>query len=139
MHVPRAWADPLVQPKQCKRDVRYSTWNVRSLYKSSSLKTAAKELVRCKLDLVGVQEIIFFFYGKGNKNHLFEGFFVHHGIVTAVKGVKFLSVRMSYIVLEGCWCNIIVLNVHAPSEEKSDDSKDSFYEELEQLFNHFPK
>jgi len=29
--------------------------------------------------------------------------------------------------------------VHAPSEEKSDDSKDSFYEELEQVFYHFPK
>jgi len=26
-----------------------------------------------------------------------------------------------------------------PSKEKSDDSKDSFYEELEQVFNHFPK
>jgi hypothetical protein len=46
---------------------------------------------------------------------------------------------MSYIVLRGRWCNIIVLNVHAPSEEKSDDSKDSFYEELEQVFYHFPK
>ena len=46
---------------------------------------------------------------------------------------------MSYIVLRGCWCNIIVLNVHAPSEEKSDGSKDSFYEELEQVFDHFPK
>ena len=30
--------------------------------------------------------------------------------------------------------NIIVLNVLAPSEEKSDYSKDSFYEELEQVF-----
>jgi hypothetical protein len=29
--------------------------------------------------------------------------------------------------------------VHAPSEEKSDDSKDIFYEELEQVFHHFPK
>jgi len=30
--------------------------------------------------------------------------------------------------------------VHAPSEEKSDDSKDSFYKELEQVFfYHFPK
>ena len=46
---------------------------------------------------------------------------------------------MSYIVLRGRWCNIIVLNVHAPSEEKSDNSKDSFYEELEQVFDHFPK
>ena len=46
---------------------------------------------------------------------------------------------MSYIVLRGRWCNIIVLNVHAPSEEKSDNSKDSFYEELEKVFDHFPK
>jgi len=28
--------------------------------------------------------------------------------------------------------------VHVPSEEKSDDSKDSFYEELEQVFYQFP-
>ena len=29
--------------------------------------------------------------------------------------------------------------MHAPSEEKSDGSKDNFYEELEQVFDHFPK
>jgi hypothetical protein len=29
--------------------------------------------------------------------------------------------------------------VHAPSEDKIDDSKDSFYEELEQVFGHFPR
>ena len=59
------------------------------------------------------------------------GFFVHHKIVSAV---EFVSDRMSYIVLRGRWCSIIVLNVHVPNEEKSDDSKDSFYEELEQFF-----
>ena len=29
--------------------------------------------------------------------------------------------------------------MHAPSEEKRDESKDSFDEELEQVFDHFPK
>jgi exonuclease III len=29
--------------------------------------------------------------------------------------------------------------VHAPSEEKSVDSKDSFHEELDQVFEYFPK
>jgi hypothetical protein len=29
--------------------------------------------------------------------------------------------------------------VHAPSEDKGDDSKDSFYEELEQVFHQFPR
>ena len=40
---------------------------------------------------------------------------------------------MLYIVVRGLWCNIVVLNVHAPSEEKSDDSKEGFYEELGQV------
>jgi hypothetical protein len=44
---------------------------------------------------------------------------------------------MSYTVLRGRWCNIIALNAHAPTEEKGDDSKDSFYEELEGGFLSF--
>ena len=56
-----------------------------------------------------------------------------------MKRVEFVSDRLSYIVLRGHWHNIIVVNVHVPSEEKSDESKDSFYEELEQVFDHFPK
>jgi hypothetical protein len=67
------------------------------------------------------------------------GFFVYHRIVSAVKRGEFDSKRVSYIVLRGQQCNIVVLNVHAPSEEKSDDSKGSFYEKLEQVFNNFLK
>jgi len=67
------------------------------------------------------------------------GFFVHQTIASAVKRVEFVSDRVSYIVMRGHWCNIIVVNVHSLSEEKSDESKDSFYEELEQVFDHFPK
>jgi hypothetical protein len=57
----------------------------------------------------------------------------------AVKRVEFVSDRISHIILRGCcWCDI-VLNVHAPTEEKCDDTKDSFYEELERVFSQFPK
>jgi len=50
---------------------------------------------------------------------------VHHRIASAVKKVEFVSDRVSYRVERGRWCDI-VLNVHATSEEKSDDSRDSF-------------
>ena len=53
--------------------------------------------------------------------------------------MEFVSNRLSYIVLRGRQCNIIVLNVHAPSGEKSDDLKYSFYDELGQVFYHIPK
>jgi hypothetical protein len=61
--------------------MRYGTWNVRSLYRSGSLMTVARELARHKLYLVGVQEVRWdkggtvragdytLFYGKGNESH----------------------------------------------------------------------
>jgi hypothetical protein len=41
--------------------------------------------------------------------------------------------------IRGLWCCTIVLTVHAPTEDKTDDVKDSFYEELDRVFDKFPK
>jgi hypothetical protein len=38
------------------------------------------------------------------------------------------ELSLSYIIQRGRWCHI-VLNVHAPTEDKTDDVKDSFYED----------
>jgi exonuclease III len=46
---------------------------------------------------------------------------------------------MSYIILRSRWFHIIVLNVHAPTGDKIDDMKESFYEELKRIFDKFPK
>jgi hypothetical protein len=37
---------------------------------------------------------------------------------------------MLYITLNGHWCDIIVFNVHAPTEDKDDVVKESFHKEL---------
>jgi hypothetical protein len=58
-------------------------------------------------------------------------FFAHKIIISAIKRVELLNDRMSYTILRGCWFHIIVLNVHALTQDKIDDVKDSFYEELE--------
>jgi hypothetical protein len=64
-------------------------------------------------------EIIIFSYGIRNENNqLGTGFNAHHRIVSAFKRVEFVSDKMSYTVPRGCWCNITVLNVHAPCVEK---------------------
>jgi hypothetical protein len=46
---------------------------------------------------------------------------------------------MLYIILRGRWCQIIYLNIHAPTENESDYVKDSFYEELDRVLHKFPK
>jgi hypothetical protein len=68
-----------------------------------------------------------------------QDFFVHKRIISAVKRVEFVSDRLSYIILRGRWFHIIVLNIHAPTEDKTDDVKDGFYEELGCIFDKFPK
>jgi hypothetical protein len=68
-------------PTHEKVDIRFGTWKVKSLYRIGSLKTTARELGMCKLDLVGVQELRWekggteraedytFFYGQGNGDY----------------------------------------------------------------------
>jgi hypothetical protein len=85
------------------------------------LTTAARELASYKLVLVSVQGVgwdkggteragySIFFYGKGKENHkLGKVCFVHHRIVSAAKTVGYVCDRISYIVLRGSWCDIIV-------------------------------
>jgi hypothetical protein len=52
---------------------------------------------------------------------------VHNRIILAVRRVEFASDRMSYVIVRGHCYHIIILNVHAPTEDETDDVKDSFY------------
>jgi hypothetical protein len=45
---------------------------------------------------------------------------VHKRIISAVKRVEFVSGGMSNIILRGRWCHIIVLIVHAPTGDKTE-------------------
>jgi exonuclease III len=130
--------------------MRLGTWNGRSLYRAGSLVTVSKELSKYKLDLVGVQEIrqegggtepaeeYSFFYGKRNENDEFgAGFLCIRESYQQLRGLNLLMIGC-HIQLKDRWCHIIVLNVHATTEDKTDEVKDSFYEELEHVFDKFP-
>jgi hypothetical protein len=147
----RTWKDYLDKRPQLKNGHEIWYVELRIVHRAGSLMAMAKEITNFKLDLVGIQEVRLdrrgiepageytFFYGNGNENHELVQFFVHKRIISAVKRVEFISDRMSYILLRGRWCDIIVLNVPAPTRGKIDNVKDRFYEELEQVFNKFPK
>jgi len=61
------------------------------------------------------------------KSSFVKSIFVHRRIVSAVKTAETVCDRI-YIVLRGCWCNIIVLNLHAPNEDKVTIQKRVFME-----------
>jgi hypothetical protein len=90
-----------------------------------------RELARYKLDLVGVQEVR---WEGGDRTCKRTYTFLWKG-----ERVEFVCDRISHITLRGLWCHIIVLNAHAPIEDKTHDVKDSFYEELEHVFDKLAK
>jgi len=91
--------------------MRFGTWKINCLCRVGAIKSVAGEIEKYKLHLAGVQlvrwkrkgyqtaHIYMFFYRKGNVIHkLGTGFFV---TVSTVKGVKFVTYRMSYLTLRG--------------------------------------
>jgi exonuclease III len=103
----QTWMDSLKGPIQQKMDMKFGTWNVWSLYRTGSLKAVASELAKCKLDPVAVQETrcnnagsepaddYTPFSGNQNaNNHLGTGPFIHQGIRSAFKRVKYISNSM---------------------------------------------
>jgi len=52
---PQIWAGTLEWHKHRKMDMWSGTWNVRTLYRTSSLKTLSSDLAKYNLDQVAVQ------------------------------------------------------------------------------------
>ena len=129
--------------------MRFGRWNEKGQHRWEPLKTVARELARYRVHLVGVQEIKCdkggtewaedYTFFCGNENHqLGWGFFTHHRIILTVQWVEFVSHRMSYIILRGCWCDTTALGVQTPTQDESDKLKDSFCQKLQQVIDHFP-
>jgi exonuclease III len=72
-------------------DMRFGTWNIRSLYRAGAPRTVVEKISEYKLDLVEIQEVRWdkcgtepageytFLYGKGNENHELGTRFLHIG------------------------------------------------------------
>jgi hypothetical protein len=88
---PCTWTDSSGKQLQLQdTDMKFGSWNVRSLYRAGFLMSVSEELSKYNSDLVGIQKVRWdrgvtepacqytFFYGKGKENQeLGTDFFVH--------------------------------------------------------------
>lgn len=134
-----------------KKNLLFGTWNVHTLYKSGAVHNIVNEVEKYKVKLTALQEIrwtntgtininetTIFYGGCTEQRQLGTGFAVHKDLVPAVKEFKDINPRMSVLTIEAQWFDISFVNVHAPTEDKSQDEKEAFYEQLESALNLIP-
>uniref|UniRef100_A0A8D9DWW4 Craniofacial development protein 2 n=1 Tax=Cacopsylla melanoneura TaxID=428564 RepID=A0A8D9DWW4_9HEMI len=128
------------------------TWNVRSLYSPGAIKILDDELEKYNMDIVALQETrwlgqgtikeknyTYFYSGNDNGRHQFGvAIAVANRIRGNVQSFQPVHERLCCIRLKAKFNNIDIITFHAPTEDKDDQVKDLFYEELETLFDQLP-
>ena len=112
------------------------TWNVRSICWSGALKVLHSEMSKLNFDVVALQETCLesgiqkfenytlFNSGVQNKKHEFVcGFHVRGEFLKFVKDFKITKERICYLRLITKWFSCSLINIHAPTNEKTEEIK----------------
>jgi len=131
-------------------DKLIGTWNVRSMYRTGIMTTIVSCLERYKLDITAIQEVrwdgsgilklqeMTIFYSGGEKHERGVGFVIKNSILPNVVRFEPINDRICYVELKGKWYNILLINCYAPNEDKSEEIKNAFYEELDKIYDTLP-
>lgn len=73
--------------------------------------------------------------GSDGPHHFGTGFILKTKLKSAILNFEAISDRLCMLRLKGKFCNITLVNAHAPTEDKTTEEKDDFYDVLEQAYN----
>uniref|UniRef100_A0A2C9KQI7 Endonuclease/exonuclease/phosphatase domain-containing protein n=1 Tax=Biomphalaria glabrata TaxID=6526 RepID=A0A2C9KQI7_BIOGL len=122
-----------------------------SLYRAGALAQLTEVLKKYRIPLVALQEIRWkdsnilrtkeytIFYSGGSTNNLGTGFAVKKEMAGNVIGFKPVSDRFCSLRLRRKFFNILFINVHTPTEDADDNTKEAFYDGLERIYDEAPK
>jgi len=129
-------------------ELKGGTWNIRTLYKPGATVELVREIERYRMKCVALQEVRLenagttktsqttIINGKSERGHkLGTGFAIHESIIHMIKEFKDVNPRISTLTLKDKNLHIVLINVHAPTEEKDEEIKEEFYDTLEEVFD----
>lgn len=132
--------------------LRLGTWNIRTLNKPGAFKYVIDAKNSYNLDILALQEVrwpdsgnikkgntTLFYSGTNNGRHENGvGFMINKKILHNTKSFTPVNDRICYIKIFGRHFDLILINCYAPTEDKADDIKEKFYDELETVVNSLP-
>ncbi|XP_073814500.1 uncharacterized protein [Musca autumnalis] len=133
-------------------DLRICTWNVRTLYREGAVFALADVLGKYKADITAIQEIRWtgkdvtttpkgdaLYYSCHDTKHEFGcGFVVGRRLKHLVSSFTPVNERLATIRFKAKFFNISFICAHAPTEDKDEQTKDIFYESLEETYDRCP-
>lgn len=130
--------------------IKVGTWNLQGIYEEGAVLNLVQEAKRYKLDILAMQEThlkdnsiveieeYVLFTSGGTTRRFGTGFLVSKKMKGKVIKFQAISDRMCKLQVRDKHKNITMLNFHAPTEEKDDETKDEFYEQLEEIIDRIP-
>ena len=131
---------------------RIGTWNVRTLFETSKLGQALKEMEHYNLDLLGISECRWTGSGRmTSQGHtiLHSGHDSHHvGGVALIINKKLrnsliewhpVDNRIIVARFNSKYAKVTVIQIYSPTNQAEDEEKDKFYDNLQKITDKIPR
>ena len=136
-----------------KELLNIGTWNVNTMLKAGKMQEIADQIVDSQLQITALQEIRWRGYGllKKDKYSIYyscnptttgkagTGFMIQKSAINKILGFEPISDRICKLRVKGKFYNMTLINIYAPTEDKDDETKEQFYEELQRTQDRAPK
>lgn len=131
--------------------LKLGTWNLKGIYEEGALSNLIREVRKYKLDLIALQETHlkgsevadvenYTLFTSGIQTRRYgTGFLIEWGMRSRIKQFQPKDDRLCSIRIKGEHNMITIVNIHAPTEEKIEDEKDQYYEELTAVVESIPR
>lgn len=135
---------------------RFGTWNVKTLYQVGKLAQAGRNMEKYGLNFMGISEVcwnqcgqtvttnghLFLYSGMPNENDVHQygvGVLINRSIRQTVMSYRFINERIMLVRFRGKARNLSVIQCYAPTEDAEIESKEAFYDALNNTLAEVPR
>jgi len=131
-----------------KTDYLYiGTWNVMTLLKPGKLQELVEEIAKTQIEMLVLQEVrwpgngqinkkVYLFYYSGTKEKTGQagtGFLLMKKIQKHIINFELHNERLCKLRVKGKYNNITLINAYAPTEDKTEEIREQFYDDLQYM------